>query len=165
MSESQSGDKQRDSAQGSTEQESKISRRQALGAGAAVAGGVALGGLVRSGDAGAAVFSPSSTTVVAGQFKAALSKLATNTTFRASAMKDPTLITKSFKLTAGELEMLRQVAILSGADNAALNKARAAAISGRSGITIGNTGIGWSISCCSCCCCCCGETSVLTHAA
>lgn len=155
MSESQSG----------SEKQGKMTRRQALGTGAAVAGAVAVGGLARSGDAGAAAFGPSATTVVAGEFKKALNRLAKDATFRNQAMASPGMITSTFQLTVGELEMLRQVAILSGTDTVQLNKARAAKLTNSSGVVLHNGGGGWSISCCSCCCCCSGATAVLSRSA
>lgn len=95
------------------------------------------------------------------EFKRALTALASDQQFREQAIKDPRLVTRKFKLSLTELESLREVAILSGADVTAVNKIRADEIArrgtaARASLTI----LDIDISCCSCCCCCCGETAV-----
>lgn len=91
------------------------------------------------------------------EFKRALSKLATDEKFRAQATKDPTVVTRQFKLSLKELSALREAAVMSGADVKAVDKVRLREISARVGL-VSATDI--DISCCSCCCCCCGETAV-----
>ena len=91
------------------------------------------------------------------EFQRALTVLASDGEFRAQATKDPRVITRKFKLSLTELESLREVAIMSGADVTAVNKARVQAISERV-TSVSATDI--DVSCCSCCCCCCGETAV-----
>jgi len=145
-----------------------LTRRKALGVGAVALGGVALGGLADVARAGTV---QSKATVPDGAvFKQVLTKLATSSSFRSQALKDPSVITKSYpSLTKLQLEALRDCAILSGANIASINKVRAAAISTSSAqtasmtITVSGHSIGWSVSCCSCCCCCCGETAVLVR--
>jgi hypothetical protein len=145
-----------------------LTRKAALGVGAAALGGAALGGLADVARAGTA---QATATVPDGAvFKTVLTKLASNATFRKQALQDPSLITKSYpSLSKLQLEALRDCAILSGANIASINKVRAAAISTASSqaaagaIVVSGHSIGWSISCCSCCCCCCGETAVLVR--
>lgn len=99
------------------------------------------------------------------EFRKALSRLATDAKYREQATKNPELILKDFKLSLRDLQALRQVAALSGADVTAVNKVRArefARLSDEFGVlgkgALAATDI--DISCCSCCCCCCGETAV-----
>jgi hypothetical protein len=95
------------------------------------------------------------------EFKRALTALASDQEFRTQAIKDPRLVTRKFKLSLTELESLREVAILSGADITAVNKIRANEIASRATTAaLKRTTIDIDISCCSCCCCCCGETGV-----
>jgi hypothetical protein len=91
------------------------------------------------------------------EFKRALTALASDAQFRAQATKDPKIITRKFKLSLRELNSLREVAVMSGADIKAVDKLRVAEIKANIGRAKA-TNI--DISCCSCCCCCCGETAV-----
>ena len=143
-----------------------LTRRKALGVGAVALGGAAIGGLAGAGRAEAATKTIPNTAV----FKAALTKLATNSTYRTAATKNPSMVTHDYpSLSPLQLDALRDCAILSGANIAAINKVRAAAItsaasSNPGAVTISVSGGpgrgGWQISCSSCCCCC-GETAVL----
>ena len=51
-----------------------------------------------------------------GDFKKALSKLASDDAYRNKATRDPNIITQDFKLSLAELEALRDAAEMSGAD-------------------------------------------------
>jgi hypothetical protein len=88
-------------------------------------------------------------------FQAALVKLSSDPEYRTEAIMDPSLITADFKLSLKELQALRQVAVLSGADVKAVDKLRVDAIA--RGV---NALDSVDVSCCSCCCCCCGDTAV-----
>jgi hypothetical protein len=101
------------------------------------------------------------------EFRKALSRLATDAKYRQQATKNPEVILKDFKLSLRDLQALRQVAVLSGADISAVNKVRAREMArlsdefgvlGKGALAPAATDI--DISCCSCCCCCCGETAV-----
>lgn len=85
-----------------------------------------------------------------GQFKEALRKLASDTSFRNEASTNPKLITEKFKLSMQDLRSLRDAAVLSGVDikdvDALFSKAE-------------NQPIAAAQACC-CCCCCCGDTGV-----
>ncbi len=95
------------------------------------------------------------------QFRQALTRLASDPAYREQASAEPSIITKDFRLGLRELQALRQVAIMSGADVTAVNRLRAEAISkGANQSPMAQSDI--NISCCSCCCCCCGETAVVT---
>jgi hypothetical protein len=104
------------------------------------------------------------------EFRKALSRLATDADYREKAQKNPAIIVRDFKLSLRDLQALRQVAVLSGADVTAVNKVRAKemarlapefAVVGKGALAATDI----DISCCSCCCCCCGETAVLSVAA
>jgi hypothetical protein len=88
-------------------------------------------------------------------FQQALVKLSSDPEYRTAATQDPGLITSDFKLSLKELQALRQVAVLSGADVKVVDKFRVDSI---------NRGVNAldsvDVSCCSCCCCCCGDTAV-----
>jgi hypothetical protein len=90
-------------------------------------------------------------------FKAALTKLASDNTYRNAAIKDPGLILNDFKLSLKELSALRSVAAMSGADIRAVDSLAARAIAARADSD--STDV--DVSCCSCCCCCCGETAAV----
>lgn len=90
-------------------------------------------------------------------FRMALSRLASDVTYRERAMKEPTLIVRDFDLSRKELMALREAAVLSGADISRVDQMRAAEI------LVNASGMGVAdvdVSCCSCCCCCCGETAI-----
>ena len=89
-------------------------------------------------------------------FKAALSKLGADKAFRAQVEKNPAVLTKEF-LSLTELNALRQVALLTGADITQINKVRATGIAATNRAQLAAIDI--DVSCC--CCCCCGETAVL----
>lgn len=93
-----------------------------------------------------------------GDFRRVLSRLASDSAYREAATRDPDLIAKDFKLTLKELQALRQVAIMSGADVTQVNQIRAQEIRTQAAERLA-TDI--DVSCCSCCCCCCGETAVV----
>lgn len=101
-----------------------------------------------------------------GEFRKALTRLASDEAYREKAQKDPQLIMNDFKLSVRDLQALRQVAVLSGADLTAVNKVRAESFArlGSEFTHLGRGGLAAdvNVSCCSCCCCCCGETAVLT---
>jgi hypothetical protein len=104
------------------------------------------------------------------EFRKALSRLATDAEYRQKAQTKPEIILRDFKLSLSDLQALRQVAVLSGADISAVNKVRAKEIARLSNeFAVVNKGAlartDVDISCCSCCCCCCGETAVLSVAA
>jgi hypothetical protein len=90
-------------------------------------------------------------------FKAALTKLASDPEYRQKAQEDPTVIEKDYGLSVKELQALRQVAVLSGADVSQVDHIRGTKIAERSSEELQSV----DVSCCSCCCCCCGETAVL----
>lgn len=87
-------------------------------------------------------------------FKKALNRLATDDAFRTTVTKDPAKLTTEYQLSLKELHALRQAAVLSGVDMAAINKVRASEI-GRVGHAAADD---INVSCC--CCCCCGETGL-----
>lgn len=89
------------------------------------------------------------------EFSKVLTKLANDSGYREKATYDPSIITRDFKLALKELQALRQVAIMSGADCRAINKFRAGEFAARADLLCDV-----DVSCCSCCCCCCGETAV-----
>lgn len=94
------------------------------------------------------------------QFAEVLSKLASDPGYRERAVADPATIAIDYKLTLKELQSLRQVAILSGADITNVNKLRAEEMLQRiDAAYLDNADV--DVSCCSCCCCCCGETAVV----
>lgn len=90
------------------------------------------------------------------QFQAALTQLSSDRSYRERAVADPSVITSDYKLSLKELQALRQVAVLSGADVAVVDRFRADSIA-RGGV---NALDSVDVSCCSCCCCCCGDTAV-----
>jgi len=90
------------------------------------------------------------------EFSKVLSKLASDPAYREKATADPSLITREYKLTLKELQSLRQVAVMSGADITAVNKFRVSEFAARANLAATDV----DVSCCSCCCCCCGETAV-----
>jgi hypothetical protein len=97
-----------------------------------------------------------------GEFKKALTQLASDDDYRLKATKDPKLIEHDFKLTVKELHALREAAVLSGADVRAVDALRGKEIAARASKTDELSDEDeFSISCCSCCCCCCGETAVV----
>lgn len=99
-----------------------------------------------------------------GDFKKALTKLASDAAYRNKAIQDPNIITHDFKLSLVELEQLRNAAELSGADLTQVQRIRAESFmqvaTHPSAETLKKVNI--NVSCCSCCCCCCGETAVTT---
>ncbi|MDQ3964526.1 MAG: hypothetical protein M3277_11545 [Actinomycetota bacterium] len=95
------------------------------------------------------------------QFREALTKFASDPSFREEAMRSPEIVQENFKLSLEELQALRQVAIMSGADVSEVDKVRAKVFANRAG-RVEATDV--DVSCCSCCCCCCGETAVQTIA-
>ena len=92
-----------------------------------------------------------------GEFRKALTKLSSDPAYRERATKNPEVVVNDFKLSLKELQALRQVAVMSGADVKAVNRVRSDLIA--KGVTsVSATNV--DVSCCSCCCCCCGETAV-----
>jgi len=89
------------------------------------------------------------------QFREVLTRLANDSSFRAQATADPALITSNFRLSLKELQALRQVAVLSGADVSTVDRVRITSIS-ETRPSLDSV----DVSCCSCCCCCCGDTAV-----
>jgi hypothetical protein len=90
------------------------------------------------------------------EFSKVLSKLANDPAYREKATADPAVITREYKLTLKELQSLRQIAVMSGADITAVNKFRVSEFAARADLAATDV----DVSCCSCCCCCCGETAV-----
>src|SRR4051812_15813148 len=116
-----------ESVDGDSTSRKSLTRKAVLGVGAAAVGGAALGGLANAGGAQAAT---TATVPDGAVFKKVLTKLATSSTFRSQAIKNPSLITKTYpSLSKLQLDALRDCAILSGVNIAAINKVRAAAIS------------------------------------
>ena len=142
---------------------SGLTRRTALGMGAAAVGAVALGGLADAGAARAGSVRPAAT-VTHGAFGRALKRCVTDSTFYGNAIKSPALITTTFPtISHAELEVLRDCAILSGANVTAINKVRDAAITAaasKDGAVIDSTGhfVAFVFPCC--CCCCCKEVTI-----
>jgi hypothetical protein len=96
-------------------------------------------------------------------FRSALTKLATDQTFRTSAISNPETIENTFSLSITELQALRDAAVMSGADMSAVDALRGLRIQERArGQLSPSLANGTSVSCCSCCCCCCGETAVIS---
>jgi hypothetical protein len=105
-------------------------------------------------------------------FREALAKLANDRDFRDNAQAEPDLLLKDFpELGLGELQALRQVAVMSGADvsnvdNVLWNQMHLPAkflepvppAFPRPGPSEVAGGV--HIHCC-CCCCCCGETAIV----
>ena len=89
-------------------------------------------------------------------FQAALTRLATDSDYRQQATEDPSLITTDYKMSLKELQALRQVAVLSGADTRVVDRFRADLIGRGAAGALDSV----DVSCCSCCCCCCGDTAV-----
>jgi hypothetical protein len=92
-------------------------------------------------------------------FRAVLTRLASDENFRTEATANPQLLLDNFKLDVQQLQALRQVAAMSGADLSSVNLIRAEAIA-RGRVPGGEAATDVDVSCCSCCCCCCGETAV-----
>jgi hypothetical protein len=137
-----------------------LTRRKALGMGAAAVGAAALGGLASASSAGASTARAAASPVTHGDFGRALTRCVTDSAFYTKAIGTPATITTTFpKLSHQELEILRTCAILSGANVAAINKVRDAAISAAAakdtGVLVNSGGqvIGWAFACCCCCCC------------
>lgn len=135
-----------------------LTRKAALGMGAAAVGAAALGGLADVARAGTATAANSP--VTHGDFGRALQKCVTNATFYNQTIQTPATLTNAFpKLSKQELEVLRTCAIMSGANVAAINKVRDAAISSfaskDTGVVVNSSGqvMGFAWSCCCCCCC------------
>jgi hypothetical protein len=154
-----------------------LTRKAALGLGAAAVGGAALGELANAGGAQAAT---KATVPDGAVFKKVLTKMAAGgaeaAAYRKSILDSPGNLTKQFpSLTMLQLEALRNCAILSGVNISSINKVRAAAISttgniNQTGAIVvgGSSGgpghsVGWTISCTCCCCCCCGEAAVVVR--
>lgn len=91
-----------------------------------------------------------------GDFKAALTRLASEPDYRQRAIEDPEIIQRDFSLDIRELQALRQAAVMSGADVRAVDSLRGRQIAEGTARMRDDV----SVSCCSCCCCCCGETAV-----
>jgi hypothetical protein len=91
-------------------------------------------------------------------FRDVLKVLANNREYRNAATEDPSMIIQDFDLSVRELQALRGVALLSGADLRAVDKLVGAEIITHPGGLVSDVDV--DVSCCSCCCCCCGETSV-----
>ena len=92
----------------------------------------------------------------ASQFKAVLTKLATDKGYLQATTKDPRKLLKDYpQLTIQELGALRDAAVLSGADVSAVDPLHADVAGARpgSGATLGGDGC--------CCCCCCGVTGTI----
>jgi len=116
---------------------------------------------------------PKVVNVNASEFRRALARLASDPAYRERAMNDPSVITADYKMTLKDLQSLREVAVMSGADVTEVNKLRAQSLSAVAFGNIATLGPGASevlknpgniaadvnVSCCSCCCCCCGETA------
>jgi hypothetical protein len=84
-------------------------------------------------------------------FKAALTRLASDTAYRSTAIREPSVITSDFKLSTRELYALREAAKLSGHDIAEIDAV----------ITSNQlAAVDVDVDHCCCCCCCCGETAV-----
>jgi len=135
-----------------------LTRRKALGIGAVALGGAALGGLADVGRAQAATATAGA--VKKGTFGKALQRCVTDSTFYNQVIQSPAMLTKTFPtLSHQELEVMRDCAIMSGANIAAINKVRDAAISSAAskdtGVLVNSTGqvIGFAFACCCCCCC------------
>jgi hypothetical protein len=135
-----------------------LTRRTVLGVGAAAVGAAALGGLATAGSARAGTTSAAAV-VKKGTFGKALQRCVTDSTFYASAIKSPGMITSTFpKISHAELDVLRDCAILTGANVAAINKVRDAAISSAAssdGAIVDSSGnfVAFTYPCCCCCCC------------
>lgn len=151
-----------------------LTRPKALGVGAVALGGAALGGLADAGRAQAGTTRSDATVPDGAIFRVVLKRMAVDSSFRTQALQTPGLITKTYpSLTPLQLEALRNCAILSGENIAAINKVRAGAISSPSSqaaagaIVVSGHSLGWTITisgCACCCCCCCGETAALVRA-
>ncbi len=135
-----------------------LTRRTVLGVGAAAVGAAALGGLADVARAGTARAAASP--VTHGDFGKALKRCVTDSTFYNATISSPATLTNTFpKLSKQELEVLRQCAIMSGANVASINKVRDAAISAAAskdtGVVVNSSGqvVGFAWSCCCCCCC------------
>jgi hypothetical protein len=85
-------------------------------------------------------------------FKTALVRLASDSDYRQRATADPSIVTQDFQLSERDLQALRQVAVMSGADVSAVDQVVADQGQGLA------SNINVTVSCC--CCCCCGETGV-----
>jgi hypothetical protein len=93
-------------------------------------------------------------------FREALSRLASDTDYREKTTVNPLLLAQDYHLSDKDLQALRQVAELSGADVSQVDKAVSdfgdAEGAGLKDVTV-------TVSCC--CCCCCGETGTVVTAA
>jgi len=89
-------------------------------------------------------------------FQQVLKRLSSDPDYRQRAVGDPNLITSDYKLSLKELQALRQVAVLSGADVSVVDRVRSSEISRGAVAQLESV----DVSCCSCCCCCCGDTAV-----
>ena len=152
------GEDGQDVVENDSTRETSLTRKAVLGVGAAAVGAAALGGLADVARAGTAT--AAATPVTHGDFGRALKRCVTDSTFYNAAIATPATITNTFpKLSKQELEVLRDCAIMSGANIAAINKVRDAAISNAAshdtGVLVNSSGqvIGFAFACCCCCCC------------
>lgn len=99
-------------------------------------------------------------TADASHFRDALSRLASDTEYRDKATADPMLVAQDYHLSDKDLQALRQVAELSGADVSQVDKV-VTDFSGGEGAGLKDVNV--TVSCC--CCCCCGETGTVLTAA
>lgn len=93
----------------------------------------------------------------ANQFKAVLTKLASDKGYLQSATMDPKQLLRDYPdLTIQELDALRDAAVLSGVDMSNIDPLHVKI----AGIKPGQPAIGGDITAC-CCCCCCGVTGAI----
>jgi hypothetical protein len=94
----------------------------------------------------------------ASQFKAVLTKLASDKGYLQSATKDPKQLLRDYPdLTIQELDALRDAAVLSGVDMSNIDPLHVKIADTRPG----QPGIGGGDITACCCCCCCGATGTI----
>jgi hypothetical protein len=89
----------------------------------------------------------------ASHFREALTRLANDSDYRAKTTQNPVLLTQDYHLSDKDLQALRQVASMSGADTSQIDKV-VGEWSEQQGAGLKDVNV--TVSCC--CCCCCGET-------
>jgi len=91
------------------------------------------------------------------QFRAVITKLASDKGYLQSAINDPKQLLVDYPdLTIQELDALRDAAVLSGVDMSNIDPLHVKI----AGTKPGQPGIGGDITAC-CCCCCCGVTGTI----
>ncbi len=90
-------------------------------------------------------------------FKDALTRLATDSSFRDEATNNPARVVEEFELTREELRALANAAKVSGADMTQVDAILGQTVASQPPANPAD----WSVSCC--CCCCCGTEGIVVN--